>query len=148
MASIKGCIQPRPSHLFTWLRKEKREKKGRKENQRKTKEKPREKKKKRKREKKGGGNHGSKGRRRRRSTAARKKREKSPRATTNHREPPSPPPTSVTPGKLPKPVFRKVFIFKLQNSFENWFLTSLKPYFEVQKFGFKGLRNRFWWCSF
>ena len=43
MASIKGCIQPRPSHLFTWLRKEKREKKGRKENQRKTKEKPREK---------------------------------------------------------------------------------------------------------
>ena len=98
--------------MFTWLRKEKREKKGRKKKKGKKLRKNQEKKEK-KREKKGGGVHGSKGEGERECTAARERRGKVPRATTNRREPPSPSPTSVTPGKLPKPVFRKVFIFKL-----------------------------------
>ena len=89
--------------MFTWLRKEKREKKGRKENKGKTKEKPREKRKE-KREK-GRGSARQQGRRRERVHGC--------------RELLGPPPTSVTPCKLPKPVFRKVFIFKLQNSFKN-----------------------------
>ena len=45
VASIKGDIQQRPSHLFTWLRKEMREKKGRKVKKRKTMENKREKRK-------------------------------------------------------------------------------------------------------
>ena len=77
MASIKGDNQQRPSHLFTWLRKEKREKKRRKEKKGKTKEKTKEKKEK-KREKKGGGVHGSKGEGEREVTAARERRGKSP----------------------------------------------------------------------
>ena len=80
--------------MFTWLRKEKREKKGRKEKKVKTKEKPREKRKEKKREKKGGGVHGSKGEGERECTAARRGRGKAPQATTGSREPPSP--SSVT----------------------------------------------------
>ena len=78
MASIKGCIQPRPSHLFTWLRKEKREKKGRKEKKRKGKQRKNKGRKEKKREKKGGGVHGSKGEGEREVTAARERRGKSP----------------------------------------------------------------------
>ena len=83
MASIKGCIQQRPSHLFTWLRKEKREKKGRKENKGKTKEKLREKRKE-KREK-GRGSARQQGRRRERVYGSKEKERKSP---ASHHEPP------------------------------------------------------------
>ena len=83
MASIKGCIQPRPSHLFTWLRKEKREKKGRKEKKGKTKEKPREKRKE-KREK-GRGSARQQGRRRERVHGSKERERKSP--ASHHGQP-------------------------------------------------------------
>ena len=83
MVSIKGCIQPRLGHLFTWLRKEKREKKGRKEKKGKTKEKPREKGKE-KREK-GRGSARQLGRRRERVHGSKEKERK---ATPSHHEPP------------------------------------------------------------
>ena len=96
-------------------KKRKRKEKKRKEKRlRKTKEK-----KKRKREKREGERPAAKRERERECTAAREGGGKATRATTNRRKPPLPPSTPLKPGKLPKPVFRKVFIFKLQNSFEN-----------------------------
>ena len=69
--------------MFTWLRKEKREKKGRKEKKGKTKEKPREKGK----EKREKGREASwqQGRRRERVHGIKRKEKRSP---TSHHEPP------------------------------------------------------------
>ena len=69
--------------MFTWLRKEKREKKGRKEKKGKTKEKPREKRKE-KREK-GRGSARQQGRRRERVDGSKERERKSP--ASNHGQP-------------------------------------------------------------
>ena len=70
--------------MFTWLRKEKREKKGRKEKKGKNKGKTKGEKKK-KREKKRGGVHGSKGEGERECTAAKERERKSP--ASHHGQP-------------------------------------------------------------
>ena len=99
-------------------KKRKKRKKKRKEKERKRIRKTKEKKK-RKREKREGERPAAKRERERECTAAREGGGKATRATTNRRDPLSPPSTSVTPGKLPKPVFRMVFISYFKNSFEN-----------------------------
>ena len=122
MASIKGCYQPKTKSFDDLTNKPPKErKKGKKEKKRKEKKRKPKRKGKRKREKRKGEWPAAKGEGERECTASRERRGEAPRVTTNRRKPPSPPPTSVKPGKPPKPVFRKVFIFNLQKSFENCF---------------------------